>query len=294
MEDQIEYLRAKVLWNHLHQLSITNCDVTMEVSDGLTFASAISLLEAPCDEEDLQMKSIGGITSNDITRYEPPLGRFDQKAMKSLLESLDKTLEDITLYFHGAEAEDLNHEERQSLAISLGNDVQTDVARTDTDFQALLSRLDTVVNLYLEATKIHPHLHDTLHEILEALPSTMNAKHNASSDFLAMTVETSLLKLSVVRARLQSTLYGYASPLNPRVTISSAVKQLYEKLTAHQLVLESQEQDMQSRLREYEQLLELMDGNGAGFAQVVEDLATVKRETEECRRDLRRLGWTEN
>ena len=39
-------------------------------------------------------------------------------------------------------------------------------------------------------------------------------------------------------------------------------------------------------------MLDLVGGRDAGFAQVVKDMARVKRETEECRKDLRRLGWT--
>ena len=35
----------------------------------------------------------------------------------------------------------------------------------------------------------------------------------------------------------------------------------------------------------------LVDEHGGGFAQAIEDWARVRRETEECRQDLRHLGW---
>lgn len=128
---------------------------------------------------------------------------------------------------------------------------------------------------------------------------------------LALTIETLLLKLSVVRARIRESLYGHISSSNPHATMLNAISHSQKQFIAQQRVLEAQGHDIQARLQEYQQLLELVDGPG-GFAQVVEDLATVKRETEECRKDLRcvmctyhvpaeplneefrRLGWTEN
>jgi hypothetical protein len=124
---------------------------------------------------------------------------------------------------------------------------------------------------------------------MKTLPAAMNAKHTASHNLLATTIETTLLKLSLVRSRLRSAIYNYASPSTQGVTVSQAIVRLHEKLVARERATETQERDVHSRLKEYEQLLELVDGTGGGFAQVVKDLATVKRETEECRKDLR---WT--
>ena len=49
---------------------------------------------------------------------------------------------------------------------------------------------------------------------------------------------------------------------------------------------------MDKQLAEYEAVLNMFGGKGGGFKQVVDDMARVKREVDECRKDLRRLGWT--
>ncbi|KAF8478254.1 hypothetical protein JB92DRAFT_1853979 [Gautieria morchelliformis] len=212
--------------------------------------------------------------------------------MTTLSESLEGTVRHVALYFNADE--ELAAEKLQSLEQSLADDVLAEVDGKQKDFHEFLSRLDTILDLYQEGAELYPRLHATLHEAMKTLPAAMNAKHTASHNLLATTIETTLLKLSLVRARLENAIYNYASPSTQGVRVSQAVVRLHEKLVARERALETQERDIRSRLKEYEQLLELVDGTGGGFGQVVKDLATVKREAEECRKDLRRLGWTEN
>lgn len=52
---------------------------------------------------------------------------------------------------------------------------------------------------------------------------------------------------------------------------------------------------LDQQLDEYETLLQLVDGGGkgtGGYQQVVNDWTKIKQETDECKKDLRRLGWT--
>lgn len=56
--------------------------------------------------------------------------------------------------------------------------------------------------------------------------------------------------------------------------------------------VKEEERALDQELGEYAQLLNLVDERG-GFAQVI-DWVRVRRETEECRQDLRRLGWNQN
>lgn len=51
-------------------------------------------------------------------------------------------------------------------------------------------------------------------------------------------------------------------------------------------------QDLDRQIQEYEALLRLVDGNSGGYQQIVKDWLKTKRETDECLKDLRRLGWT--
>jgi hypothetical protein len=66
----------------------------------------------------------------------------------------------------------------------------------------------------------------------------------------------------------------------------------HEKLRREEKRLEDEDQELDQHLGGFERLLRLVDGVGGGFAQVVEDWTRVQRETEECKKDLRRLGWT--
>ena len=74
--------------------------------------------------------------------------------------------------------------------------------------------------------------------------------------------------------------------------MSRAVTAAYEKLKERRRAQETEMQKLDRQIEEYESMLRLVDGRDGSFAQVVKDMARVKRETEECRKDLRRLGWT--
>jgi hypothetical protein len=56
--------------------------------------------------------------------------------------------------------------------------------------------------------------------------------------------------------------------------------------------LKMESQDLDRQIQEYEDLLRLVDGSSGGYQQIVKDWVKIKRETDECLKDLRRLGWT--
>lgn len=74
--------------------------------------------------------------------------------------------------------------------------------------------------------------------------------------------------------------------------MARALAAAQEKLRAKQRAQEDEERALDAQLAAYEGALGLVGGREGGFAQLVEDMARVRRETEECRKDLRRLGWT--
>ncbi|KAI0693189.1 hypothetical protein C8T65DRAFT_585976 [Cerioporus squamosus] len=149
-----------------------------------------------------------------------------------------------------------------------------------------------VVRLVERINEAQPALEGKLVEALTILPPQLHATRAAEADVVAATIETALLKLSLVRARAHHALYGYSPPNRPDATVSCAVACAYEKLKERQRVQEAETQKLDRQIQEYESMLRLVDGRDGSFAQVVKDMARVKRETEECRKDLRRLGWT--
>jgi len=76
--------------------------------------------------------------------------------------------------------------------------------------------------------------------------------------------------------------------------MTDALANLHRQLKDREEELVKEEEDVDRRVKEYDELLARGDGkNGtSGFRQIVEDWRKVKREKGECRRDLRRLGWT--
>jgi len=129
---------------------------------------------------------------------------------------------------------------------------------------------------------------------LETLQPTIHNTRKASHELVAATIETSLPKLSLLHARARQTLYGHSTtPSNPKLTMSRALASAHEKLVRDERrLVEEEEAALDRQLDEYERAVRMVDGPVGGFVQVVDDWTNVQKETEECRKDLRRLGWT--
>ena len=134
---------------------------------------------------------------------------------------------------------------------------------------------------------------------LKELPPELRAARRAQADLAAATIEAALLKLSLVRARAYRTLYftphnssSSSSAAKQGPTVAQAVSATYERLRERKAAQETEMEALDAQIAEYDAMLRLVDGRDGSFAQVVKDMTRVKRETEECRRDLRRLGWT--
>lgn len=140
----------------------------------------------------------------------------------------------------------------------------------------------------------HLALEEQLIDALTTVPPQLHATRSAQADVIAATIEAALLKLSVVRARAHRALYGHALPGDTSATVARAVTAAHTKLKDRQRAQDAEMQKLDRQIEEYESMLSLVDGRDGSFAQVVKDMARVKRETEECRKDLRRLGWTED
>ena len=135
-------------------------------------------------------------------------------------------------------------------------------------------------------------MHLQLLQAMESLPSILNSQRSAQFDELAIILETYLLKLSRIRARAHMSLYQYTLPSQPDVTMEKALNAMQERLRHKQRQQEKEETQLDQQIQEFGELLQMVDGKNGNFSQVIEDMARVRKETEECRRDLRRLGWT--
>jgi len=80
--------------------------------------------------------------------------------------------------------------------------------------------------------------------------------------------------------------------MNTERSVSQAISIAYQALVEEEDALKMEIQDLDRQIQEYEALLQLVDGSSGGYQQVVKDWLKIKRETDECLKDLRRLGWT--
>ncbi|KAJ3811368.1 hypothetical protein F5876DRAFT_39773, partial [Lentinula aff. lateritia] len=141
----------------------------------------------------------------------------------------------------------------------------------------------------------HITLQTELLDAISTFPPSLNEKHKADNALSAAVIEASLVKLSLIRAQSHQKFYGYISKTQPDATMIKALSIAQDKLKDEADDLLEEERALDSQIEEYARLLRLVDGsprsNRAGFAQIVEDHIRVEKETVECRRDLRRLGW---
>lgn len=128
--------------------------------------------------------------------------------------------------------------------------------------------------------------------LLSDYPPTIGACRSSGDDILATAIETSLLKLSLIRAQAHIELYGISSPIVPKGNLSQALSSALKKSKRDEQRLAEEERALDHELGKYSRLLQMVDRSESGFSQVVEDWSRTQREMDDCRRDLRRLGWT--
>jgi hypothetical protein len=105
-----------------------------------------------------------------------------------------------------------------------------------------------------------------------------------------------LIKLSLIRARSERALYNHKpiNETNNSKSVSQALTLAFKSLKADEKEMKTEALSLDQQLHEYETMLRLIDGGEGtgGYQQVVNDWTKIKQETDECKKDLRRLGWT--
>ena len=90
---------------------------------------------------------------------------------------------------------------------------------------------------------------------------------------LALTIETCLLKLSLLRAKTHNAVYNHPSPNNSGKAVAQALANYHQRLQTKDKEQREEEALLDAQLREYDNLMELVGGKGrGGFSQIVEDM----------------------
>ena len=143
----------------------------------------------------------------------------------------------------------------------------------------------------IHAKQAHLNLETKLDTALLTRPPVLNASREADADVLALWIETSLLEFSLLRARTHLAMRTHTSPTNPNASMATALTTIHARLREKARQQAEEEALLDGSIEEYNAVLGLINGKDGGFRQIVEDMANVEKEAEECRKDLRRLGW---
>ncbi|KAI9064101.1 hypothetical protein FKP32DRAFT_1591510 [Trametes sanguinea] len=309
------YVRRNILQQHLER-AIRNMPSTssqsaaqsLAMSNALHFLASTSAA-AQSGEPDTCTNLPGGLYCEDLISIAP--GPHDMRLKPRIVAQLDQelrqTMLDIADYYSGSSDSAADEDACLAAATQLPQNIEARKASL-AERRAFLSECrPNILRLIDAINSAHPALEAHLLTALETLPPQLRAARTAQAELLATTIETALLKLSLLRARAHRALYGFSLPppgkprstpaeSSERRTVARAVSNAYDALRARQRAQEEEMRELDGQIAAYEGVLGLVDGRadgGGAYARVVSDMARVKRETEECRKELVRLGWTE-
>ncbi|KAF8892042.1 hypothetical protein BD779DRAFT_1670395 [Infundibulicybe gibba] len=170
--------------------------------------------------------------------------------------------------------------------IGTNQDVQAQLDEINSTKLTIQHTIQAIQTLIGQAHHAQSELRGQLGSLLVRYPRDLSKRRAATHQLLSATIEASLIKLSLIRAQTSSFLYN--TPGSNR-----ALKAMHAQLELEAREMDEEGNRLDRQIEEYETLLGLVDGGREnGFAQVVDDWTRVQKETDECKRDLRRLGWT--
>ena len=233
--------------------------------------------------------------------------QLSSSTTRHLREEIENTLRDIAKFFYtGQGDEDLDEDLFREFNRLPGhiqarkdelNSKQLEIASLSLHVAELLNRVKSVRNMFMvrnQRRRLFSQTRGDLdaeikHLITTTLPA-LDAARTASIEHLAATLEATFQMLNAVRERTRSSFYNHKHETGPDVSQALAIAHGALKEEEKDLKLETRKLDQQ--IQDYETLLKLVDGDSGGYRQIVRDWLEVKQGTDECLKDLRRLGWT--
>ncbi|KDQ19035.1 hypothetical protein BOTBODRAFT_126892 [Botryobasidium botryosum FD-172 SS1] len=288
MSPSCEHQLLSVLYDHLQRLSLaqTSPSISKDAADRLAYATALVFIE------DLpQGHAPGGLGTEHLGNTGP----LSTQTIQRLSDELDQDLLDVADFYYAGSG--LSQDELRDKAEDVAGDIEKEQATQRETVKDISLVVERILELVEQTNEIHPRLQESLALILKTYPPILRANRSIYHDLLSLTIETALLKLSLMRSTTATSLYNYtpsadAASSQPSRTVSQTLARIHARLSERKLQMDAEEAALDERLESYTRLIKLVDGPQGGFAQVVEDWARVQKETAECRRDLRRLGWT--
>ncbi|CCM06788.1 uncharacterized protein FIBRA_09088 [Fibroporia radiculosa] len=296
-----------------------------EISRGLSYASAIYLLENTTISANEAVNSniasgdggartfrLGGISRDEVDILTLTSSLLSLQNAAKPKSALKTTLLSIADYYAGDIDSDPDGDGLLGFASGLSDEIRARQKRTFGHESLVRDQHERIQKLVGQINAVRPRTAENkgirifelfvrsryiqvggkLLDALTTLPLLVNATRAVQADVTAISIEAALLKLSILRSRAHIALYGHSSYKAPGDTMNQALAAAHNKLRVRERAQENEEHYLGAKFALYEGLLGLVDRREGGFAQVVADMARVKKEAEECKKDLRRLGWT--
>ncbi|KAJ3572366.1 hypothetical protein NP233_g3134 [Leucocoprinus birnbaumii] len=243
-------------------------------------------------------QGLPALTDNDILAFAAPQRVNPTRArLQRISTRLDRLTDSLLQYFPARETCDPTIS-KELLLLENVQHLLDNVRDKHNESLALLERPRLATDTESpSAFQAQAELNQALNQVMIAIPPHRHKLTAARCDYFSAMIESSLVKISLLRARAHRSIYGATSQTwngpEHEATLASALSIAYRKLKTDEARMREEEKELDRQLEEYQVLLSMVDGGSSGgFQQIVNDWTRVNKETEECRRDLRRLGWT--
>ncbi|KIM44504.1 hypothetical protein M413DRAFT_442475 [Hebeloma cylindrosporum] len=234
-------------------------------------------------------KQLGVFREEELLTFGTPARHhLNASSRQRLLEDIQSTLRSMAEFLCG-DKEGIKDENISSI---IPEALQVYKDELSTARGAIVTGSNRIVALILEISKMRESLEYELKQAISITLPTLETTRTASIDLLAATVEASLVKLSLIKARSERSLYNQQFNGKDDNTMAHAIVAAHGALKRDEQEMKAEANSLDRQLQEYESLLKLVDGGSGGYQQIINDWTKVKQGTDECLKDLRRLGWT--
>ncbi|KAJ3514987.1 hypothetical protein NLJ89_g2037 [Agrocybe chaxingu] len=244
------------------------------------------------DDLDRPKAVYGPFHEQELLAFGTPIRRhLDASTKLRLLDEVRTTLRSIALFFHG---DTFHVHEPDGKLVGLPDTIQKHKIEIEATRQEITRVSMHLAELIIQISQAREEFDPELNQAVCITLPAYDAARSASIDLLAATIEASLIKLSFLQARTERAFYNH-HPRNGtggKKTIAGAIEAAYSTLKSEEKELKAESNSLDQQLQEYETMLQLVDGGNSGYQQIVNDWTRVKQDTDECLKDLRRLGWT--
>ncbi|KAJ2972443.1 hypothetical protein NUW54_g12267 [Trametes sanguinea] len=251
------YVRQNILHQHLERaIRHMPSSSSQSAAQGLAISTALRSIAST---------SAAAYNDEPDTCTNLPV-KLKPRIVAQLDQELRQTMLDIADYYSGGSDRAADKDACLAAATQLPQNIEARKASLAERKASLSECRANILRLIDAINSAHPALEVHLLTALETLPPQLRAARTAQAELLATTIETALLKLSLLRARAHRALYGFSLPppgkprstpeaTSERRTVARAVSNAYDALRARQRAQEKEMRELDGQIAAYEGVL---------------------------------------